>query len=161
MRYVPFILLMFIVLPVLAGGVAMPEQLQQTTIDGADGLLKAFWAVVSEHPVIALICVVGMAATLIYTQYRKDFVDQGRPRWKALLRLEAATFGTIVTALGLWAFFHWGSAFPAGAELVAGVILAPLTGFGAPIAYDLVLWRLIDRFLPPRPLAGDGGGTPA
>lgn len=161
MRYVLFILLMVIVLPVLAGGVELPAQIQQTSIDGAEGLLKAFWAVVSEHPIVALICIVGMAAALIYTQYRKDFVDQGRPRWKAWLRLESATCGTIVTALGLWAFFHWGSSFPAGAELVAGVILAPLAGFGAPIAYDLVLWRLVDRVIPPRPLPSDGGGTPA
>lgn len=161
MRYVLFILLMVIVLPVLAGGIEVPQQVQQAVIDGPEGLLKAFWAVVGEHPVVALICFVGMAATLIYTQYRKDFVDQGRQHWKALLRLEAATFGSIVTGLGLWAFFHWGSLFPAGAELVAGVILAPLTGFGTPIAYDLVLWRLVDRFMRPRPLAGDGGGTPA
>ena len=160
MRYLVFILLMFIALPLIAGGVELPPQLQQTSIEGADGLLGAFWAVVSEHRVIALICVVGMLATLLYTQYRKDFVDQGRRRWKAWLRLESGTFGTLVTGLALWAFFHWGSAFPAGAEFVAGVILAPLTGFGTWPAYDLVLWRLVDRFMPPRPLAGDGGGTP-
>jgi hypothetical protein len=160
MRYVLFILLMFITLPAIADGIELPPQLQQTTIDGADGLLKAFWAVVSEHRVVALICIVGMVATLIYTQYRKDFVDQGRKHWKAWLRIESGTVGAAVTGLGLWAFFHWGSSFPAGAEFVAGVILAPLTGFGTPIAYDLVLWRIIDRFMPPRPPASDGGGTP-
>lgn len=143
-----------------AGGVDMQQMIQQTAADGAEGLLKKFIAVVSEHPEVLLICLMGLAATLIYTQYRKDFVDLTRKRWKALLRLEAALFGSVVTAIGLTAFFHWGSEFPAGAEFVAGLILAPLTGFGTPLAYDLFLWRLVDRYMRPRVLPSDGGGTP-
>lgn len=117
---------------------------------GIRGLASRAVDVVQANPDAFLVCLLGMVGTLIFTQYRKPFVKQGRERWVASLRLESATFGSAATALMLWALFHWGSDAPAGAEFVAALILAPLTGFGTPLAYDLVLWRLVDKFIGPR-----------
>lgn len=119
-----------------------------TTVDehfdrGLGALAARAIDVVSANPDAFLVCGVGLVLTLIVGQYRKPFVDLTSARGVARLRLETAVVGSIATAIMLVALL--------GVELLPIAVLSILTGFGAPLAYDLVLWRVVDRFIrPPR-----------
>lgn len=146
-----------------SGGVD-PQQIEQRAQDAADRVSQSLTdravQVVQDNPDAFLVCLAGLVATLMFGQYRKPFANTGTKIGLAEFRLQCAIFGTAATGLMLWAFFHYASDERAGAELVAGLVLAAGTGFGAPLAYDLVLWRLVDRFIATRPPPSDGGGTP-